>query len=744
MRQAAWACQGQAPRLLLIASPNGWWGPSIFQRRTSRVYIYFVDSQEMTGANIVQRYLDNHYRIVLWKAEGSSKGPKEKDWPTKTYTAGQYKEDTHRVGLLLGIEVEPGKFLHDIDIDWADGTKVAQKILPSTGFVYGRDSKFVSHCLYTANEAIPTYRYDDIDGTTLIEIRGTKNDGTLGFQSMVPPSMWVDKNDPRHKEQLKFRRHDTPAHLEAGQLRQSVALSAISMILSKYLGVFGFGHEPRLAWAGFMLKLGFTKDECQLMGEAISIYCQNTEVSDIRLVLESTAARLENAQVRSKGGPSLAKYLGDNGKRVLARIFEWLGRDSDFRRTKDGNIVKDDQENIKHAIEALEVRLAYNEFSDKLIVNGEPLEDRVLTALWLRVDTEFHFRPSFEFFDKVIRHLAWENGFHPVKEYLNTLTWDGEPRIDTWLIDYAGAEDNEYTRTVSAMVLVAAVRRIRSPGCKFDEMLVLESGQGMEKSSALSALCPKPEWFSDDLPLHVRSQQLIEGTIGKWIVEASDLAGKRKADSEQLKATLSRQVDGPARMAYARLPVERARQFIIIGTTNPAGGGYLADPTGARRFWPVRVKRFNVGKIRALRDQLWAEANAREDKGESIRLPEALWAIAGEQQDERREMDAWEEIIGELVENLPVSLNGRRKVTTNVIWDVLGIEVARRERSGSMRISEIMQRFGFTRTRVWEGSTQGKTVVGYEGPAPTGVLPLESKTEEREAKGETGNVQKEG
>src|SRR6185436_3179557 len=107
------------------------------------------------------------------------------------------------------------------------------------------------------------------------------------------------------------------------------------------------------------------------------------------------------------------------------------------------------------------------------------------------------------------------------------------------------------------------------------------------------------------------SKQVIERTLGKWIVEASDLAGKRKSEIEQLKAMLSRQVDGPARLAYAHFPVERPRQFIIIGTTNSPA--YLTDPTGGRRFWPIEVQAFRLDWIKANRDQLWAEACIREE-----------------------------------------------------------------------------------------------------------------------------------
>jgi predicted P-loop ATPase len=108
---------------------------------------------------------------------------------------------------------------------------------------------------------------------------------------------------------------------------------------------------------------------------------------------------------------------------------------------------------------------------------------------------------------------------------------------------------------VSALPLIAAVRRVRQPGCKFDELLILESEQGALKSGALRALCPDESYFSDDLPLGVDSKLTIERTMGKWIIEASELYGCRGREVEQLKAFLSRQADGPVRLAYARLPV---------------------------------------------------------------------------------------------------------------------------------------------------------------------------------------------
>ena len=650
-----------------------------------------------TGSDLVNSYLSQNFRIVTWPAIGDSKGPREEGWHRKQYTAADY-HDGYRVGLVTGHEAAPGRFLVDVDLDWAQGAEIALKILPTTGFAFGRASKRISHCFYTLPEPVTSFRYEDIDKTCLIELRGTKSNGDIGLQTMAPPSVWT--KDGR-REPLVFIKHEGPTHHEqTSYVKQRVCLSAIGMLLAKHLGTNGFGHEARLCVAGFLMRAGISPEDIITLGEAISPLTNNLEVADVRRSVESTALSLTNPKAKVKGGPALARLIGTSGKAVISRINEWLGRDSDFVRDTDGRIVAKHQGNIRRAIELLGHDLSYNEFSDKLLIDNRPLEDPQWKSLYLEIESEHRFQPPIDYFKMVIEVTAVQNNFHPVKQYLNSLTWDGRSRLDTWLIRCAGVEDTPYIRAISAIMLIAAVRRIRHPGAKYDEMVVFESAQGLNKSSALRALCPDERWFSDDLRLNLHAQQLIEATLGKWIVEASDLAGKRKTEIEQLKATLSRQVDGPARMAYAHFAVERPRHFIVIGTTNSKA--YLNDSTGARRFWPVEVQRFDVDLIKRHRDQMWAEACVREEKGESIRLHESLWPAATEQQERRREIDPWEEVIRKSLEEVAPSGDGRRRVTTDVLWGLLAVPTERRDRSGSIRVSEIMQRLGYRRSTVRE------------------------------------------
>ncbi len=351
--------------------------------------------------------------------------------------------------------------------------------------------------------------------------------------------------------------------------------------------------------------------------------------------------------------------------------------------------------NVRMAVAKLGASLEHDEFSDRSLVHGldgfgPHLDDKAVSRLWLAVEETFRLKVGKDRFWTIVEDMAMQNRRHPVREYLAGLRWDGRPRLDRWLVDYMGAEDSEYARAVGRIVLLAAVRRARDPGCKFDEMPVLEGPQGTRKSLAIATLAVRAEWFSDDLPLNAKSKEFIEATIGKWIVEAGELKGMRRSDVESLKSCLSRQVDR-ARMAYGRLPIERARQFVMIGTTNSER--YLRDNTGNRRFWPVRVGEVRLSELRADRDQLWAEAAAREAQGESIRLDPALWSAAGEQQEQRRIEDPF-------VQRLEDVLGDRCGVLlAEDVWRLLAVDADRRTQDQNQRVGEAMRELGWQRTR---------------------------------------------
>jgi hypothetical protein len=368
--------------------------------------------------------------------------------------------------------------------------------------------------------------------------------------------------------------------------------------------------------------------------------------------------------------------------------------DDAFECDKDGRPLAMSQRNIRVAIRRLGVTLRHDLFAGRNLIEGldgfgPALDDPAINRLWLMVDERFQFRPPREFFLTVVTDAARLNAYHPVAEYLAALRWDGVERIGRWLSTYGGAADTPYTRAVGELVLVAAVRRVRNPGAKFDEMLVLESPQGTNKSTALKLLATRDAWFTDDLPLNADTKRVIEALSGKWIVEAGELKGLKKGGADHLKSFLSRTHDR-ARLAYDRLESEVPRQCVIIGTTNDSR--YLRDATGNRRFWPVKVEGFDLEALRRDRDQLWAEAAAREAEGVPIRLDPKLWADAAEEQEARRVEDPYFETL-----HAALGEDGDGKLRAEDAWRIVGRPSGMRTQDDNERLGDALRRLGFER-----------------------------------------------
>jgi hypothetical protein len=363
---------------------------------------------------------------------------------------------------------------------------------------------------------------------------------------------------------------------------------------------------------------------------------------------------------------------------------------AEFDKDEKGRVLKD-QRNIRLALHKLGISLAYNTFHDRVILAGLEgfgpiVDDAAMIRMRLSVEDKFGLLPSKEFFEDVVKDTARANSFHPVRDYLDGLVWDETPRIDKWLTAYAGVKDTAYTNAVGALWLIAAVRRARHPGCKFDEMIVFESEQGKDKSTALSILAVEEDWFTDNLPLNADAARTIECLAGRWIIEAAELQGMRKGDVEHLKALLSRRVDR-ARLAYGRLPAEFPRQCVFAGTTN--NQKYLRDQTGNRRFWPIKVGTMAVADLLRDRDQLWAEAAHREAQGASIRLDSTLWQEAAVEQDERREEDPFTIMLAEKL----TACTGKIKVTD--VFELLGIPPQMRTQDQNTRVGNSMRMLGW-------------------------------------------------
>lgn len=222
--------------------------------------------------------------------------------------------------------------------------------------------------------------------------------------------------------------------------------------------------------------------------------------------------------------------------------------------------------------------------------------------------------------DDVLTEVMLDNRFHPVRDYLESLTWDGVERVPTLLVDYLGAKDTPFVREVTRVFFKASVARVYSPGCKFDQCLVLSGPQGIGKSSFLKIL--GGDWFNDSIT-SFSGKDPMEQIQGTSIVELSEMQASNKADNDQIKAFLSRPSD-KFRMAYGRRTQEYPRQCVFAGTTNDAI--FLKDRTGGRRFWPVMCGVGNgdeyapdnvvmttvekMEELKAKRDLIWAEVRA--------------------------------------------------------------------------------------------------------------------------------------
>lgn len=370
----------------------------------------------------------------------------------------------------------------------------------------------------------------------------------------------------------------------------------------------------------------------------------------------------------------------------------------DWVRNEKGQILTSSQTNFLRALENLGVRFGYNTFDQKSYVNGSGpsrvLIDEEVNYLRLRIEQDFGFLPNKELFFDVVKNRAWLNKYNPIQARLDKLEWDHKPRIGgpdspSWLTTYGGAEDNEYVRAIGRIALIAAVRRVRRPGCKHDEILVLVSEkQGTNKSSALRLLAMKDEWFSDSMPLHADEKKVIEQIQGKWIIECQELAGIKQAQVEEVKSLLSRQIDH-ARMSYARLPVEYPRQCVFFGTTNTLT--FLRDLEN-RRFWPVVIIEFDLDLMRNDIEQLWAEAAHYEGKQESIELPRHLWPVAAAVQAEHRVEEMWATVIGEHLDQYD---HGR--IMTEDLWRIIGKPLGMRAPSDNARLSDAMRELGYRR-----------------------------------------------
>lgn len=384
--------------------------------------------------------------------------------------------------------------------------------------------------------------------------------------------------------------------------------------------------------------------------------------------------------------------------------------------TKSGKPIK----SLPNALEAArrtDVTFEYDSFHNRMRIGGHVLQgyqgdlsDNASAQLHYVILEDFGFDPGKGHLLDAIHILCVTNAHHPILTYLDGLVWDGTARLENWLVIYLGAEDTALNRAIGMLLLVAAVRRVQQPGAKFDTIVILEGSQGTGKSTAIEILAGK-ENFSDQSLFSMSEKEIMEALEGVWFYEIPELDGYSRAENSKVKAIISRTEDR-GRAAYARFKTTWKRQNVFIATTNEAF--YLKDPTGNRRFLPVKTGIIDLQGLRRDRDQLFAEAAMLEAQGFSIVLPEELWQTAKAAQDERMQEDPWLDILSKVHGRV---IDGEERIHTDDIFsdEYLDISKAQRKSYHLKQVAITMRALG------WEGPMKlrihGVLARGYARPS---------------------------
>lgn len=357
--------------------------------------------------------------------------------------------------------------------------------------------------------------------------------------------------------------------------------------------------------------------------------------------------------------------------------------------------------------------LAYCDFSYRLLKRRAPDIPEFRVGEWEDADTarldiwlthRYGFKPGQKEMSSALVASAQGKRFHPIRDYLTSLKWDGQNRLDKWLHQLYGAKSignkdddaKEYIRLVGRYFLISSVARVL-PGRngrpnKVDTMLILQGDQGIKKSTSIAALFG--DWFSDS-PVPIGDKDAYQNIQGVWGQEMAELDSFNKAESTAAKQFISQQVDR-YRPSYGHNSQSFERQCVFIGTTNQ--DVYLKDYTGNRRYWPVLCRRVDIEGLLTFRDQLWAEAVHAYQSGER------WWAEGVEEtqmfineQDSRMQEDPWESKLQDFLDKS----TDEYFTSAEILEDCLHKPLGTQQKADQNRLGPIMQSLGWRHSRKW-------------------------------------------
>lgn len=393
-----------------------------------------------------------------------------------------------------------------------------------------------------------------------------------------------------------------------------------------------------------------------------------------------------------------------------------------------GRIRGDFKENVINALKELcPDTFSYNTMTNqvellkplswtKAFVTGGMLTETMLLSISTYLERHFNFGPIGEgVLHRAVLTVANENTHDPLIKYLDSLSWDGVPRLDTWLAKYMHARGPaEYLAAVGRKFILAMVTRGYEPGTKFDYVMILGGHQGIAKSTAAKILAGA--WFSD-APIKPDNKDALMQMQGTWLIELGELSILKKFEVEDLKRFISATSDR-VRLPYAREVMEFKRRFCFIGTTNL--DEFLKDPSGNRRYWPVFCggpegkEPLDIEGLAAVRDQLFAEAVSLYLFGnEKLYLDsELVLEHAKDVQSFAEEQDPWIFDISEALKKL----KDEEEITPKTVFDTMFALTGRvPERGELVRIGQTMGRLCKDRTRVRK-LVDGVKVTAYVKP----------------------------